>query len=99
MVPNGIDYPSIARMWWPKGIKVDLASNVPGRSDLYPYRCSDLALQTLKFLNRLRFSTSRIERVLMAGVDYGPVINTKLGLLRLAYDNFKVNKPLYINQL
>lgn len=82
-VLNGRDYPSIGRMWWPKGIKVDLAANIPGRKDLEPYTCSALMMQTLKYLNRLRFSTVKDERLLMAGVDYGPV-NDGTGLIHTA---------------
>jgi len=82
-VLTGRNYPSIARMWWPKGIKVDLAANVPGRKDLEPYTCSALMMQTLKYLNRLRFSPVKGERLLMAGVDYGPV-NDGTGLIHTA---------------
>lgn len=70
-VPRGIDQPFIAALWPPKGVKVDLYSWRDTR--FYPYQCSALAMDTLRFLNSIRFSASKADRLLMAGVDYGPI--------------------------
>ncbi|MBK9697221.1 MAG: hypothetical protein IPO80_07430 [Propionibacteriaceae bacterium] len=70
-VPRGVDRPFIAALWYPKGVKVDLHSWIDKR--FLPYQCTALAIDTLKFLNSIRFSASRADRMLMAGVDYGPI--------------------------
>ncbi|PJA47955.1 MAG: hypothetical protein CO171_08510 [Syntrophobacterales bacterium CG_4_9_14_3_um_filter_49_8] len=81
-VPNGVTaYPFIATFWWPKGPKVNLGSLVNAR--LASYTCSALSWTTLRFLNGLRFSISKDTRLLMAGVDYGP-INDGTGLIHTA---------------
>ncbi len=80
-VPRGVDQPFIAALWFPKGVKVDLYSWSDKR--FLPYQCSALAIDTLQFLNGLRFSTSKTDRLLMAGVDYGPITDFS-GLLHIA---------------
>ncbi len=70
-VPRGVDQPFVAALWYPKGVKVDLHSWIDKR--FLPYQCTALAVDTLKFLNSIRFSASKSDRMLMAGVDYGPI--------------------------
>ena len=68
---NGVDEPFVDALWYPKGPKVNMRSRIDPR--FAPYTSSALASDTLRFLDRLRFSSSHSDRVLMAGVDYGPV--------------------------
>jgi hypothetical protein len=71
-VPNGVDQPYIAKLWWPKGPKVNFRE-WRDRTRYGPYTCSSQAIKTLTFLNSLRFSVQKERRLLMAGVDYGPI--------------------------
>lgn len=69
--PDGIDESFIKSIWWPKGMKVNLYEHTDKRFS--PYTCSSQAFKTLQFLNALRFSPNKNQRLLMAGVDYGPI--------------------------
>jgi len=69
--PDGISQPFINNLWWPKGPKVNLYEHKDARYS--PYTCSSQAFETLRFLNTIRFSVQKERRLLMAGVDYGPV--------------------------
>jgi hypothetical protein len=80
-VPNGIDQPFIARLYWPKGVKVNLRE--PRDSRMSPYTCSSLATNTLQLLNSIRFNENKGRRLWMAGVDYGPV-NDGTGVIHVA---------------
>jgi flagellar hook assembly protein FlgD len=80
-VPVGIDQPFINSIWWPKGPKVDMYSLTDVK--YAPYTCSSFTIRSLLFLNSLRFSISKPNRLLMAGVDYGPVTDGT-GLIHVA---------------
>ena len=68
---NGVDEPLISLLVYPRGPKVNLASKIDSRFE--PYTNVALASNTLRFLNKIRFSNRRLIRIRMAGLDYGPV--------------------------
>ncbi|GAB6059490.1 DUF4214 domain-containing protein [Desulfonatronum parangueonense] len=72
--PNGVDSdPRIKSLWWPKGPKVNLMSWREGYANFNQFTCSSQAMLTLRFLNSFRFSVQKERRLMMAGVDYGPI--------------------------
>lgn len=81
VVPEGTQFDFINNLWPPKGPLVNIRSIFDSRFD--PFRCSNYAIATLAFLNGLRFSESRSERLLLSGVAYGPITDG-LGLIHVA---------------